>query len=133
MSEERRWTIGEVMSAHPHTIGAEQTLARARQEMVRHGVRQLPVLHGGALVGVVTERDVELLEGLEGLRTEVVRVEEVMMPEVYVVHPSTPLVEVAREMVRRKLGYAIVSAHETDVAGIFTTLDAMKLVERLLG
>ena len=49
------------MSAGPHTIGREQSLAAAKQLMHKSHVRHLPVLHGGKLVGVLSERDLDVI------------------------------------------------------------------------
>lgn len=132
MTQERTLTIADVMSAHPHTVGAEQTMAFASRLMTQHGVRHLPVLHGGALVGIVSDRDIAVIDALDGVDPEDVRIEEAMSGEPYVVHPSTSVLEVAKVMAEKKYGSAIVSERDTDVVGIFTTVDAMHLVARLL-
>jgi Zn-dependent protease/predicted transcriptional regulator len=51
--------IAEVMTrASLHTLGPEANLADALQLMVDHGVHQVPIVQGGALVGMVTRADV---------------------------------------------------------------------------
>src|SRR5437879_4833811 len=51
-------TIRDYMTPAPHTIGVEQPLAVAAALMQAHHIRHLPVLHGGKLVGILSERDV---------------------------------------------------------------------------
>jgi acetoin utilization protein AcuB len=119
--------VADVMTANTHTVGAEQSLALARRLMSQHDVRHLPVLHGGALVGLVSERDIAIVEALGGVDPAQVRVEEAMS-EPYVVTPQASVVEVAKTMAHRKLGSAIVSARGTEVLGIFTTIDALHLL-----
>lgn len=117
-------TVGDYMSASPHTIGQEQTLSVAHKLMRKHSIRHLPVLHGGALVGVVTLRDLDWIENLKGTDPSSMPVEEAMSPEVYVVLEKTPLIEVVRYMRQHRITSAIVGT-PVDVRGVFTTNDAL--------
>jgi acetoin utilization protein AcuB len=128
-------TVGDYMTKAPHTIGAEQTLKVARQLMHEHHVRHLPVLHGGDLVGVLSEREVESFEALPG--SSLLTVEEAMVPDVYVTPRDAPLEAVAAEMARRRVGSAVIvneqgGADGAGVVGVFTAVDALRaLVDAL--
>jgi len=111
------------MTPSPHTIGRDQSLAKAREAMQRFGVRHLPVLDGGALVGILTDRDVRLVESIAD--PEETLVEEAMTPEPYVVQADAFLRDVAREMSQHKYGCAVVLERGA-VVGIFTTIDALR-------
>lgn len=124
-------TIAERMSTTPHLIGAEQSLATAHELMRTHRIRHLPVLHGGKLIGVVSERDLHLVETLHDVDPATVRVEEAMSQDIYVVTPKTPLADVVREMSARKLGSAVV-LDGSKVVGLFTTVDALDTLADLL-
>jgi CBS domain-containing protein len=50
-------TVQEWMSKDPATIEAAETVPAAIDRMLEGGFRHLPVLEGGALVGVVSLRD----------------------------------------------------------------------------
>ena len=115
--------VGSYMTRAPHTIGADQTLKTARQLMSQHHVRHLPVLHGGDLVGVLSEREVRSFEALPG--SSLLTVEEAMVPDAYVTPSDAPLDAVAGEMARRRLGSAIV-VDGSDVVGVFTAVDAQR-------
>ena len=121
----KQLTIRDYMTESPHTIGSEQSLAKAHELMREHGIRHLPVLHGGQLAGMVTVRDLHLVETLKDVDPESVRVEEAMTPEPYVVEPTALLHAVASEMAERKLGSAIV-VDGTKVVGVFTTVDGLR-------
>lgn len=118
-------TIRDYMTESPHTIGAEQSLAKAHALMREHNIRHLPVLHGGKLSGMVTVRDLHLVETLKDVEPENVRVEEAMTPQPYVVAPEALLRDVALEMAEKKLGSAIV-VEGKKVVGVFTTVDALR-------
>jgi acetoin utilization protein AcuB len=115
--------IEQYMTPSPHSIGAEQTLERAHVMMREHVIRHLPVLHGGRLVGMLTDRDVHLLETLKDVDPHLVTVSDAMSTSVYAVAPDTPLRDVALEMAKHKYGSAVVM-HGHKVVGIFTTVDA---------
>lgn len=46
------------MTANPFTISADQTIPDAQEIMMKHGVRRLPVMKNGKLVGVVSREDI---------------------------------------------------------------------------
>jgi acetoin utilization protein AcuB len=104
----RELTIAERMTRTPHVIGVEQSLTTAHQLMRTNGIRHLPVLHGGKLVGVVSQRDLHFVESLRDVNPDDVPVEEAMTQDVYTVTPKTLLREVVSEMAERKLGSAVV-------------------------
>lgn len=124
-------TIADRMTRTPHLIGAEQSMKSAHELMRKHEIRHLPVLHGGKLIGLLSLRDLHLVETLPHVDPETVRVEEAMTQDVYAVEPKTPLKQVVTEMATRKLGSAVV-VEGTKVVGVFTTVDALDLLaERL--
>ena len=116
--------IKDFMTKMPHSIGVEQTLRHAHEVMKGHGIRHLPVLHGGKLVGLLSERDISLVEALKDVDAATVKVEEAMSPVVYTVAPTTSLGEVVRHMALRKLGSTLV-LEGPKVVGIFTAVDAL--------
>ena len=125
-------TIRKFMTPNPHTIGQEQTLAVAHRMMRENRVRHLPVLEGGKLVGVLSQRDLHLIETLRDVDQETTTVEEAMTMDVYVTNPNTPLEEAARLMAEHKYGSAVV-VDRGKIAGVFTTVDALLALAQLLG
>ena len=123
--------VREFMTPSPFTVGRESSLAAARQIMRKHLVRHLPVLHGGRIEGVVSERDLLFLESIPGVNPTLVRVEEAMVQDVFTVSPETPVGEAIETMIDRKLGSAIVCEGER-VLGVFTTVDALRALHRQL-
>lgn len=119
------------MTAAPHTIGRTRSLSTARRLMVDRHVRHLPVLDGGRVVGLLSERDLFLVESLPGVNPTDVRVEEAMVEDVFTVAPDAPIGEAVETMIARKLGSAVVSDGER-VVGVFTTIDALQALHELL-
>lgn len=120
-------SISDVMTPMPHTVGSEQTITFAQKLMEKHGIRHLPVLHGGELYGVVSDRDLGMIAGLNEVDPDQTTVEEAMTQDAYTVPKDAPLLKVLEEMLEHKYGSAIV-VEGTKIIGIFTTHDALKLL-----
>lgn len=124
-------TIQKYMTTVPHSVGDDQTLAHASSVMKEYGIRHLPVLHGGKLLGILTDRDIKLIESLGGADSAGLAVAEAMTEEPYTVEPDAPLDEVVAEMAEKKYGSAVVLQNHK-VVGIFTTVDACRALSELL-
>ena len=124
-------TIQKYMTTSPHTIGEDQPMTIAHRMMREHHVRHLPVLRGAKIVGLVSDRDLNMVETLKEVDPRKVLVSEAMSQEPYVVSPDAPLDEVVREMAEKKYGSVVVTQHDK-VVGIFTTVDACRAFSDLL-
>ena len=116
--------IRKYMTHDPHTIGQEQTLRVAHEVMRQNNLRHLPVLEGGKLVGVLSQRDLHLIETLKDVDPAKTTVDEAMTGDVYITGPEAPLAEVASHMAEHKYGSAVV-VERGKVVGMFTTVDAL--------
>lgn len=124
-------SVATYMTMSPHLVGADQTLHHAHALMNDHDIRHLPVLRGGELVGVVTERDLALIEQFSDVDPRTVRIEEAMSTSIYKVAPETPLDQVAAEMASKKYGSTVV-VRGREVVGILTTVDVCAALAELL-
>jgi len=118
-------TIEMVMTPNLHSIGAEILLGTAREQMNKYGVRHLPVLQAGKVIGMLTDRDIKRLSKFPGYSD--FSVEDAMTSDPYVVAPNTPFAEVAETMAERKYGSVII-AEGNKPLGIFTAVDGMRLL-----
>jgi acetoin utilization protein AcuB len=125
----RRLTIGDVMTPQPLTIGRDQTLVTAHKMMAENGIRHLPVLEHNDLVGIVSQRDLYFVETIAGVDKLTDKVEDAMTSDTRKFGPETPLAEVANEMFQEKLGCAVIVERDR-VVGIFTAMDALRLLSR---
>ncbi len=92
--------------------------------MRKHQIRHLPVTQGGKLAGLVSQRDLHLIETLKDVNPKEVPVEEAMTRDVYIVSPTEPLMKVAAKMAHDRIGSAMVVGDQ-GIEGIFTTTDAL--------
>lgn len=124
-------SISKYMSTVPHTIGADQTLEKASQVMSEFRIRHLPVLSGGSLIGILSDRDVKLVESFKDVDPQNVKVEEAFTPDPYIVSPQSSLADVCEEMAVKKYGCALVCDNKK-LVGIFTWVDALSALNELL-
>jgi acetoin utilization protein AcuB len=124
-------SVETYMTPSPHTIGRDQTLERAARMFREYHIRHLPVLAGGHLVGMLTERDVALVETL-GVDATKELVESAMSQDCYAVAPSDRLGPVAAEMAKHKYGSAVVTVNDK-VVGVLTTVDVCRALAALAG
>jgi acetoin utilization protein AcuB len=123
--------IDDFMTRRVQTIGMKSRLSEAHRLMNDNAIRHLPVLEGGRLVGMLSQRDLHLIETLQGVDPQEVTVEEAMTQDVYSVPPGTSLVQVARTMAAHKYGSVLV-LRGNEVEGIFTTIDALQALATVL-
>lgn len=123
--------IEHYMSSVLVQIEPERMIAEASRLMRLHSIRHLPVVSKGKVVGVLSQRDVYLIETLKDVDAARVAVEEAMVREVFTVDPEEPVYRVAMEMAERKIGSAVV-AHNGKLLGLFTTTDALRALAALV-
>ena len=127
-----RHTVQEYMSIAPVVVSSDRTLAEAHRLMRERNIRHLPVVDLGKLVGVVSQRDLYLLETLKGVDPGTETVREAMAPDPYAVPPDARLGEVAAAMAESKFGSAVV-VDRGSVIGLFTTVDALRALAEVAG
>lgn len=119
---------------------AEIDLADGLMRMDR--IRHLPVLSGGRLVGIVTQRDlfragVALLAEPGGgdessPARRGIRVGEVMAREVFTAHPDADLGAAVEMMLQQRVGCLPV-VEEGRLVGLVSETDGLRALARLLG
>lgn len=125
------WTAAAFMTPQPITIGRKQSLATAHHLMRANGIRHLPVLEHGDLVGILSQRDLFFLETMRGVDLDEDTVEDAMSGDTYSVSPDAPIAGVARHMARKRYGCAVV-IERGRVAGVFTATDALRSFAELV-
>jgi len=118
------------MSRLPSEVDRREPLDAAIRTLREHGCHHVPVMDGPHLVGIVSRQDLHeaLLKHGDGVAK--LSVGDVATPDPLTVGPTTPIVEVARAMVDRGVGSALVTDGGV-LVGIFTSNDAVKLIAEL--
>lgn len=133
--------VEDVMQRPVIMVTPRTTLPEALRLSRMRGVRHLPVLEEGKLVGIISDRDLKramaspanALERHElTYLLEKVSVAEIMTRSVITVVPELPVEEAARLMVKEKISALPVTA-EGRLVGIVTETDVLDLFVRAMG
>ncbi|HET7295110.1 MAG TPA: CBS domain-containing protein [Vicinamibacteria bacterium] len=135
----RQLTVAQVMTRDPLTLGPEDSLATAVQVMRKHRIRRLPIVMGGALVGLLAEGDLKRAEPstLSASQEEFEAVMEgtqlsrIMIREPLTVTEETPLLEAVKTLQTTKFGALPVVA-DGRLVGIVTDNDLLRALRELL-
>ena len=123
------------------TISADDRLSTVEDIMTLGHVRQMPVVHAGKLVGVVSERDLlraslsNLTEfGSEQRRAflQAVEIKRVMSTPPIVIHPEATAEEAALVMAEKKIGCLPVLDGD-ELVGLVTETDLLRYFAGLGG
>jgi CBS domain-containing protein len=103
------------MRRDPVTITPLDTLAVAQSLMQRVGVRQLPVVDKGALIGMLSERDLDAA----------------MSEQPVIVSPKDPAAQAARLLLDQKIN-ALPVVEEGRLVGIISRSDLLRLLVEIV-
>ncbi|SRR5690625_1710013 len=117
--------VNEFTTPDPVTASEDLMIDELRELMTKHGIRHLPIVRDGVVVGVISDRDVRLVSGLSIAEKFQVRAGDLMSPDPVCVCASATLDEVAFVMSEKKVGSVIVNDDDGGFVGIFTTTDAL--------
>ena len=123
--------VADLMTADPFCIQLDEPLREAHKLMRMRNVRHLPVLKGDQVVGLVSERDLYLLETLKSVDPAKEPVSEAMTESPFAVVPGARVRAVVQEMLANKYGSALV-VERGRVIGIFTRSDALRALLKVL-
>jgi CBS domain-containing protein len=126
--------VRDIMPDHMITISESDTLSTVEDIMTLGRVRHMPVVHGGKLVGVVSERDLlraslSNLSGVDDGRRRAflhgVEIARVMSAPPVVVHPEETVEAAARLMAEKKIGCLPVVDNDR-LLGLITETDVLR-------
>jgi CBS domain-containing protein len=127
--------VRDIMKRKVVTIAAGERLSTVEDIMTLGGVRHIPVVRGGDLVGVVTERDL-LRTSLSNLNQygadarraflSAVEIARVMSSPAITIAQAAPVEEAAREMAERKIGCLPVVDEDEHFVGLVTETDLLR-------
>ncbi len=125
--------VVDVMTKDPLTVIPTDTIGQAEEFMNTNRIRQLPVVNGKELAGIITDRDIRsflsgsLLESPEAreraLASEVL---EIMTTEPITVSPDDDLQEAVEIMIEEKIGGIPVVDETEGLVGIVTYVDILR-------
>ncbi len=132
--------VADVMTKNPETLSLHDTLRVAKEKMQSGNFRRLPVVQGGELVGILSDRDLRRATNsplvlrerwYDDMLLDNIRVLGVMTPDPVTIDADAPLIDAAKVMRQRKIGgLPVVSAGK--LVGIITETDLLDfLIQQL--
>jgi len=125
--------VVDVMTPHPLVIKADESVGLADELMTEHRIRQIPVVEDGALVGIVTDRDVRsflgrssFLNGQEREKALDTAVGEIMTTQAMTVTPDDDLREAIELLIEEKFGAIPVIDRTEGLVGIVSYVDVLR-------
>ncbi len=124
-------TIGELMTRDVISVLPDAKLNAAQEIMEEYGIRHLPVVENGRLVGIISKGDIREARPSDATTLSVwevnylwdtIKVREVMTEKVLTVSPDQPLLDALRLMVARKFS-SVPVVTDGVLVGIITETD----------
>ena len=119
--------VRDVMTREVVTIGRETPCDEARRLMDERRIRHLPLMDGGRLVGMVSDRDVRSVKG-DASR---VAAGSIMTPDPLTVTADTRVERAARLLLDARIG-SLPVVHGDALAGIVTYTDLLHAFVRVI-
>ena len=130
------------MSTKVVTIDANDAMQDAMRVLKEHGIRMLPVMKKGKLVGIVTDRDLKKASASDATTLEIhellylltkIKVNDIMTRDPIAVPPDYTVEETARVLLDGKISGAPVVDDYGQVVGIITQTDLFRVLISLTG
>lgn len=139
MARKKAMKVVDVMTKNPLSMTPSETVGQADEVMAENRIRQLPVVDGSALVGIITDRDIRsFLDGIsllvpdtraKALATEI---KEVMSTDPLTLSPDDDLQEALELLIEEKIGGIPVMDEAEGLVGIITYVDGLRCFLDLL-
>ena len=118
--------ITEVMTSNPRSCETSSTIAEAAKLLKSEDVGSLPILEGGRLVGMLTDRDITLRVVAEGKDPRSTTVGEIASKDVVTLDPQQDLDEALRLMGKHQVRRLPVVEEDGRLVGIVAQADVAK-------
>lgn len=133
MARYNRIKVVDVMTKNPLVMTPAETIGQADELMTENRIRQLPVVDEGALLGIITDRDIRsflaqsaLVEPEERAKVLRTKVSEIMTAEPLTLAPDDDLREALELLIEEKIGGIPVVDQAEGLVGIVTYVDVLR-------
>jgi acetoin utilization protein AcuB len=133
----KNWMSKKVVTAH-----VNDTMQDAVKLLRKHGIRMLPVLEQGELVGIVTDRDMKRASASDATTLDVyelihlistIKLKHIMTKNPITVPFDFTVEETAEVLLKNKISGVPVVNHDSKIVGTITQTDLFKVLISLSG
>ena len=130
------------MSKNVITVDVDASMQNATMLMKMHGIRMLPVVKHGELVGVITDRDLKKASASDATSLEIhellflltqIKVKDIMTKAPVTVTPDWTIEETAELLLKHKISGVPVVGGKKAIAGVITQTDVFRVLISLAG
>lgn len=122
--------VRECMSHLPAEADRRDPVSEVVRHMREQRCHHVPIMDGPHLYGIVSREDLHELALSAGKPADELVTGDVCTRDLLTVEPMTPIVEVAKAMIERRVGSALVMDGDV-LVGIFTGTDAVRILAEL--
>ena len=134
--------IEQRMTSNPITITSQATIADASELMRTNNFRRLPVVDGGTLVGLITDRDLRAVAPSPATTLSIfelnyllakMRIKDIMQKKVITIGVDATVEEAALLLYNHRIGGLVVVDKQGAVVGVITETDIFKCFVDVMG
>ncbi|MBP2628371.1 MAG: transcriptional regulator, Rrf2 family [Firmicutes bacterium] len=134
--------IRQRMTANPITITSAATIADASELMRINKFRRLPIVDGGKLVGLVTDRDLRAVSPSPATTLSIfelnyllakIKIKDIMQKKVITIRADATVEEAALLLYNNCIGGLVVVDEQGAVVGVITETDIFKCFVDVMG
>lgn len=128
--------IKDIMSSPVYVVSPDETVARARNLMLRHKIGRLVLIENNKPIGIVTKKDISrrLNQAEPQWRRrpiDIIPIRNVMTESLITIFPDATPRELAELMVENNIGGLPVVNNKSEVIGIVTKWDMIRYFSKL--
>jgi len=134
--------VEQKMAANPITITSQATIADASGLMRKNKFRRLPVVDGGKLVGLITDRDLREVSPSPATTLSIfelnyllgkIQIKDIMKRKVITIGADATVEEAALLLYNNRIGGLVVVDGQGTVVGVITETDIFKCFVDVMG
>ncbi len=134
--------VKEWMAKDPIVIDENTSIMKATQMMKEHGIRRIPVVRDGKLIGIISDRDIKEAAPSKATSLDVhelyyllseIKVKDIMTPDPITLKENDSVEKAAVIMLENRISGIPVVDDEDHVIGVITQTDVFKVMISITG
>ncbi len=134
--------VKEWMATNPIVVDENTSIMKATQIMKEHGIRRIPVVRDGRLIGIISDRDIKEAAPSKATTLDVhelyyllseIKVKDIMTPDPITLKENDSVEKAAVIMLENRISGMPVVDDDYHVVGVITETDVFKVMISITG
>jgi len=130
----------DVMVVEPAVVTLDHTIDQTRRLMDKHSVRHLPLVEEGAILGIISRRDLSRLATTTMWTDDATDADRLILAQrlggIYTPNPTTAspdasVFALAQTMLQQQIGCVLIAGPARELLGLVTSSDVLRWIVRL--